>query len=588
MSGTEGTFRKLWPYVRPYRLRFVRATGMMICYALLDALLLYLLKPVVDQVFRQARVEWLPWLGVAILGIALLKGVCNFVESYDMQAIGHRLVRDIRNAIFSHLMVLPLNFYRRPGVQVGGLLSRLTSDAEILQSSVTFGPRSILRDGVEVVFLLGVLFALQPKWALIALAACPVIGLAMRIFARRMHRLARRTQQRISELHAYLSERIHGILLIKAHTTEPQEIDRMRQHNQRVTDVLLAAERAKALQRPIVEFATTVALVGVVLLGGWQVLLGRETPGTFAAFVAVLLRIYQPARSFADASGMIQRARAASERIFSLLEEGEAVAAVEPPTAEEMPPFRREIRMDGVWFAYGNGSVEAAPFALRDIRLAISRGERVAIVGPSGSGKTTLACLLLRFYEPASGRILIDEADIRRFRIKSLRNQIGVVPQEVILFHDTVAANIAYGRPSASETEIRRAARAARAEEFIERLPQGYQTVLGERGVTLSGGQKQRIAIARAILRDPAILILDEAMSELDAESEDQIRQALENLYEGRTVLVIAHRFATVRRCDRIVVMDSGRIADTGTHDELMARCLLYRRLYETQLSALS
>jgi subfamily B ATP-binding cassette protein MsbA len=460
----------------------------------------------------------------------------------------------------------------------GVLMSRLIYDVMLLQESVTRVVTSIFKDSFTIVGLTFVIFYREWRLALMAMVVVPLAAVFIVRFGRRLRRLSAQSQTAMARVSTILQENFTGQRIVKAFAREDFESSRFAQANQDFLKVRLRHTAVREMSSPVMELLGSFGMAAIIGYGGYNVIQGTSTPGTFFSFLAALLMLYAPIKGLSGTHNNIQEGLAAAERVFSLLDTPPAIQ--DRPSATPLPPLSKEILYEGVWFAYDERQ------ALEDVNLTVRRGEMVALVGPSGAGKTTLLSLLPRFYEVSRGGIRIDGRDIRDLTLKSLREQIGVVTQQTILFNDTVRYNVAYGRLEATEAEIWAALRAAHAETFVRALPQGLDTVIGEQGVRLSGGERQRLAIARALLKDPPILILDEATSSLDSESEREVQLALDRLIEGRTTLVIAHRLSTVRNAHRIVVLDGGRLVEMGSHAELLAQEGLYRRLYEMQFAA--
>ena len=571
-----GPYRRLFPYMRAHVPMLVVGGLLAVVVAAMDGAIAWLVKPAMDEIFIKRDLLMLKLIPLAILGAYVVKGVARYLQSYLMAAVGERVVARLRRDLYRHIQGMPLAFFA--DIHSADLMSRILNDVNRLARLSSGVVVMAIRQAATIVALLTVMVTREWLLTLAALIAFPFIALIVRIVGKKLYKINRRTMERIAQFAVLLQESFAGVKIMKAFGRESHEQARFDELNERLLELSLKNVRADEITEPLMEVAGALGIVAALVYGGFRVIQGDMTPGTFFSFTAAVIMLYGPTRRLSRALNSVQQTTSSVERVFDLLDRRAAIE--DKPAALALEAFRHVIRFEGVGFRYP----DAPDLTLKDISLEIRKGEVVAFVGMSGAGKTTLMDLLPRFHDVTSGRITIDGHDIRDLTQASLRAQIGIVTQETFLFSDTIGYNIGYGRPAAGVDEIVEAARLALAHDFIQGCPDGYQTLVGERGVRLSGGQRQRLAIARAFLKSPPILILDEATSDLDAESEFMIQQALAELMYGRTVLVIAHRLATVRNADRIVVIHEGRLAEVGRHDELLARDGVYRRLYALQM----
>ena len=568
--------RLLRECVRPHASRLIWAAVFMILVAATTGLNAWLLEPAIDKVFVEQVPGMLIWEPLVLVAVACLRGGATYLQSILMHGVGQRIIAETQVKMYRHLISADLAYLH--SVHSGQLLSSFLYDTNLLREAVGRAITGIAKDALTAVALGVVMFMQDWQLALIVVLIFPLVGVAIRKLGKRMRKASTATQEETGNLASQLSETLDGVRLVKAHGMEDGETERIRIRIERRLKEIMRGIRTRSAATPLTETLGGVAVAMAIFYGGWRAQQGVMSLGEFMSFLAALLMAYQPLKGLASLNTALQEGLAAAQRIFAILDVAPSIT--EKPDAAALVVKQGAIAYEDVHFSYDGETA-----ALRGIDIAVAPGSTVALVGPSGSGKTTLMNLLPRFYDPVNGRVQIDGQDIQGVTIASLRAATALVSQDITLFDDTVAANIAYGRPSASKAEIAAAAQAAAAHDFIAALPQGYDAMVGENGVRLSGGQRQRIAIARAMLKDAPILLLDEATSALDSEAEREVQLALDALKEGRTTLVIAHRLSTVMAADRIHVLDSGKVVESGNHDTLLARGGTYTRLYELQFA---
>lgn len=567
-------YGRIFQLVKPYWKRVALAVLAGLLVSGLNAAIAWLAKPAMDDVLIKKDATLLFLLPLAIFFIFLGKGVFTYFQEYLMRSASQKMVMQLRNRLYSHVVQLPMGHFARNSS--GGLISKVINDTSVLQDLVSLTIKDLFREGATAVALIFV--ALWRRWdlTLISVTVLPIALYGVGRLGKRVRQISRRAQEKISLITEFLSESFAGIKIIKAFCRQADETDRFKDITREYYRENMRATRVSESSTLMMEAVGGLGIAFVIWYGARLIFSDAMTVGDFTSFLTAIFLVYTPAKRLAKINIGIQQARPPLDRIYKLLSE-----PMETDGTEELKPISEHIELKGISFVYPSVKHKA----LDNVNLTVRKGEIIAIVGKSGGGKTTLANLLPRFHVPTEGAVYIDGIDISKATFDSLRGQFGIVSQDVILFNDTVSSNISYGKPGAMHEEIVVAAKAAYAHDFITELPQGYDTIIGERGARLSGGQRQRLSIARAILKNPPILILDEATSSLDTASEMMVQRALENLMKNRTTFVIAHRLSTIKRADRIIVLDRGRIVESGSHEELQGNGGLYKKLYDLQFS---
>ena len=567
-------YMRLLAYIKPYTRRLALAVVCIIMAAGANLYLPWIIKDMIDDVLMSKDMVMLNLIAAGILVVMFTRGVFYYGQSYLVSYVGQRVIIDVRSVLFRKFQRMPLSYYDKQ--QTGTVMSYITNDVAVMQSAIVDNLIELVTEGSILIGSLAMMIYLDWKLSLLTLMTIPLVGFAMKIFGRKLKRSSTVIQERVAEITSLLQESISAIRVVKSFVRESYEIKRFEEQNWRNFQAAMKNVKLSSLLTPTVEFLAAIAVTFIVWFGGYEVVNEVITAGELVAFLTYAVNLANPVKRLSRVYAAIQKAMAAADRVFAVMDLNEKITDV--PGAKPLPPIKGKVEFKDITFSYKEGQP-----ALQHISLKAEPGQMIALVGPSGSGKSTIANLIPRFYDVDSGVITIDDHDIRQVTADSLREQIGLVPQETMLFSTSVMENIRYGRLEATDEEVIEAAKAANAEKFIKELPEGYDTKLGERGLNLSGGQRQRLAIARAILKNPRVLILDEATSALDTESEKIVQDALDNLMVGRTSFVIAHRLSTIFNADQIFVVENGHLREHGTHEELLAAGGLYSNLYNIQ-----
>ena len=571
-------YLRLLSYIRPYTKTILTAIFCIVVAAGSNLYVPWIIKDMIDKVLAEKDMEMLNYISIGIVVVFLIRGIFYFGQSYLVSYVGQRVVIDIRGQLYRKFQRLPLAYYDKH--RTGEMMSYISNDVAALQNAMVDKLIELITEISVFIGSLGMMFYLDWKLSLLTFAVVPMVGQAMNIFGKKLKKSGTMIQERMADMTALLQESLSAVRVVKSFVREDHEIKRYDQENERNFEAAMLNIRLMSMLTPTVEFLAALAVTVIVWFGGYEVVEGKITAGALVAFLTYAVNLANPVKRISRAFGTMQQALAAADRVFAVMDLPETIA--DKLDAKPLPKVTGRVKVDNVSFSYN----DEAP-AVKNISFDVKPGQMIAFVGPSGAGKSTIANLLPRFYDVTEGSITVEGMDVRDVTLSSLREQIGIVPQETMLFSGTVWENIRYGRLDATNEEIVEAAKAANADEFIRQLPNGYDTKLGERGVNISGGQRQRLAIARAILKDPQILILDEATSALDTESEKVVQAALDRLMVGRTSFVIAHRLSTILSADRILVLDHGEIVEDGTHEELLVKGGLYSNLYNIQFNNL-
>jgi len=568
-------FKRVFSYSKVYWRRLVIAALASLGVGAMDGAFAWMVEPLLKKIFAEKQLTVLTLLPFGILLIFAFRGTCRFLNDYFMKTTGQLAVQKIRNDIYEKSMGLSLGFFNKQST--GVLMSRILNDVNAMQDGVAKIVTGVFCDGISVISLLFVIFYRDWQLALISFLVLPATVYPAQLIGKKIKKLSKIGQEKMGNISSVLQETFSGVKVIKAFGLEEREILKFRSKNNEYYKYVRKSIKFDALSAPLMESISSIGVAIVIWVGGTNVLSGKMTSAEFFSFITAMALFYSPVKRLANSYNTLQRSLGAAERVFEIIDQKPDI--VDPPSPVAMSRAEGYVSYRDVSFCYDHEPV------LQGVTIEAEKGQIIALVGPSGGGKTTLVSLLTRFYDASAGAVCIDGIDIRQLTLKDLLRQIALVDQETILFNDTIANNIRYGSSNATDAEVEAAARAAFAHEFILELPEGYQTNIGDRGVRLSGGQRQRLCIARALLKDAPILILDEATSALDTESEQMVQGALNNLMKNRTTLVIAHRLSTVLHADRIVVLEAGRVVESGSHSQLLELDGVYRRLYEIQFN---
>ena len=567
-------YKRLLSYIRPYLKRLGLAIICIVMAAAANLYVPWIIKDMIDQVLADKNMELLNLIAIGIVVVFFLRGIFYFGQSYLVAYIGQRVIIDVREVMFRKFQRMPMAYFDKH--QTGETMSYITNDVEAIQAALVDNLIEMFTESSILIGSIGMMFYLDWKLSMLTLITIPLVGVSMRVFGKKIKANGTVIQERLAQITSLLQESISSIRVVKSFVREDYEIKRFCNQNELNFQAMMKNVQLNALLTPTVEFLAALAVTVLVWYGGYEVVNGVLTAGELVAFLTYAVNLANPVKRLSRIYGRMQKALAAVDRIFYVLDLQEAVN--DKPNAKVLPSLTGRVSFKGVSFSY-----DGTHNALENVTFEVEPGQMIAFVGPSGAGKSTIANLIPRFYDVTDGAIAVDGFDIRDVTLNSLRSQIGIVPQETLLFSTSIIENIRYGRLDATDDEVIEAAKAANAHEFITQMPEGYQTVIGERGLALSGGQRQRIAIARAILKDPQVLILDEATSALDTESEKIVQAALDKLMMGRTSFVIAHRLSTIFGADCIFVIEHGHVVERGTHEELLKLDGLYSHLYKIQ-----